>query len=106
MSDAVPHGWETKTLKELIDLYSSIGIEPSIGEEIIIKLAINLIRDYKQIKVSNPFTFQLNEQYDTYTKQAEYQHVCSYTKQFGVPELNKVITRGLDTPNPNCDYGE
>ena len=89
LNDVVPHGWETKTLRELNDLYSSINIKPSRKVRWIIDIAIDIIKDYKQIKVSNPFTFPLNPKYDTFPKQAEYQHVNSYPVHFGVPELNK-----------------
>jgi len=90
-NDVVPHAWESKSVKEIPDIYSSIGITLSEIERWVIDFAADIIQDYKQINVSKPFAFPLNNQYDTFVKQVEYQHKKSYPIVLLVPELNKVI---------------
>lgn len=93
-NDVVPHAWMSKTIKEIPDLYSNIGVSLNFGEKIIIDAIAAVVKDYKQINNSNPFTFQLNKEYDSFSKQVKYQHVNSYPAYYMVPELITVIDHG------------
>ena len=93
-NDIVPHAWTSKTIKEIPDPYSSIGIKPGKLKKWIIDLVADIIIDYKQINNSNPFTFPLNNEYDSFTEQVGYQHVKSYPTYYMVPELITVIDHG------------
>ena len=90
-NDVVPHAWESKSVKEIPDIYSSIGITLNEIERWVIDFAADIIKDYKQINVSKPLTFPLNKEYDTFVKQVEYQHKNSYPILLQVRELIKVI---------------
>lgn len=93
-NDVVPHVWTSKTIKEIPELYSSIGIIPGKLKKWIIDQVADIIIDYKQINNSNPFTFPLNKEYDSFTAQVSYQHVKSYPTYYMVPELITVIDHG------------
>lgn len=76
--DIVPHAWADQTLKQLPDLYLEGGITLPLHLKLAVDCAEAIAYDYQQVETSFPFTWPINPEANTYTKQMSYQHVEAY----------------------------
>ncbi|MGK0247580.1 MAG: hypothetical protein ACI910_000303 [Oleispira sp.] len=89
--DVVPHGWEKETLKQLPELYSSIGIKMDFKQKIVLDIVIALVSDYRQVQTPSAFTWPLDPKQKSYIDQAGVQHRDSYISALKVENPSKVF---------------
>lgn len=92
-NDVVPHGWKKETLKQLPELYSSIGIKMDFKLKIVLDIVIALVRDYQQVQTSSAFTWPLDPKQKSYIDQAGVQHRDSYISALKVENPNKIFNQ-------------
>jgi len=91
MNDVVPHGWGKHTLKQLPDLYSSIGIYMGEKLTLVLDIITALVHDYQQVQTPSAFTWPLDPKQKSYMGQAAVQHRDSYISALEVENPSKVF---------------